>query len=78
MRVRHVEQALVGLAALEPMHRAPLEHARTDVERLRHLLWNGKHGEACRALDRIVSWLESVREITELFVSDATTKAALA
>ena len=47
-------------SALEPVHRAPLEHARADVERLRHLLWNGKHGEACRALDRIVSWSEEV------------------
>jgi hypothetical protein len=58
MRVRHVEQALLGLAALEPVHRAPLEHAQADVERLRHLLWNGHHGEACQALDRIVSWSE--------------------
>jgi hypothetical protein len=59
MRVRHVEQTLVGLAALEPAHRAPLEHARVDVERLRHLLWNGEHGEACRALGRIAGWLEN-------------------
>ena len=59
MRVRHIEQALVGLDALEPVHRAPLEHARVDVERLRHLLWNGYHGEACQALGRIVSWLEN-------------------
>ena len=57
MRVRHVEQPLLGLAAPEPVHRGPLEHARADVERLRHLLWNGKHEEACRALDRIVGWL---------------------
>ena len=59
MRVRHVEQALIGLAALEPVDHAPLEHAQADIERLRHLLWNGKHGEACQALDRIVSWLEN-------------------
>ena len=59
MRVRHIEQALVGLDALEPVHRAPLEHARVDVERLRHLLWNGYHGEACRALGRVVSWAEN-------------------
>src|SRR5215208_8096453 len=57
MRVRHVEQTLIGLAALEPVDHAPLEHAQADVERLRHLLWNRKHGEACQALDRIVSWL---------------------
>jgi hypothetical protein len=58
MRVRHVEQALLGLDALEPVHRAPLEHAQADVGRLRHLLWNGYHGEACQALGRIVSWVE--------------------
>ena len=37
----------------------PLEHAQADVERLRHLLWNGNHGEACQALGRIVSWAEN-------------------
>jgi hypothetical protein len=58
MRVRHVEQALVGLGALEPVDRALLERVQADVERLRHLLWNGGHGEACRALDRIVSSAE--------------------
>jgi hypothetical protein len=55
MRVRHVEQALLGLDALEPTHRAPLDRVRVDVERLRHLLWNGYHEETCQALGRIVS-----------------------
>ncbi len=41
MRVRHVEQTIVGLAALEPVDRALLERAQADVERLRHLLWIG-------------------------------------
>ena len=63
MRVRHVEQTLVGLTALDQVDRAPLERAQADVERLRHLLWNGKHGEACRALDRIVSWLEKAASL---------------
>ena len=27
---------------------------------MRHLLWNGKHGQACQALDRIVSWAVNV------------------
>jgi hypothetical protein len=56
MRVHHVEQALLGLVALEPTHRGPLEHAQASVERLRHLLWNGHHEEACRALGRIARW----------------------
>jgi hypothetical protein len=36
VRVRHVEQTLVGLAALEPVDRALLERAQVDVQRLRH------------------------------------------
>ncbi len=41
MRVHHVEQVMRGLCALEPSPSAPLDHARIDVERLRHLLWSG-------------------------------------
>ena len=59
MRVRHVEQTLIGLAALEPVDHAPLEHAQADIERLRHLLWNGYHEEAGETLDRIASWAET-------------------
>jgi len=40
MRMHHVEQVMHGLCALEPPPLAPLDHARIDVERLRHLLWN--------------------------------------
>ncbi len=35
---------------------APLDRARVDVVRLRHLLWNGHHDMACEALGRIASW----------------------
>ena len=55
MRVRHVERALLGLHAPEPTHRAPLDRAQVDGERLRHLLWNGHHEAACEALGRIAS-----------------------
>ncbi len=58
MRVRHVEQALLGLDTLESTQRAPLDRARVDVERLRHLLWNGHHEETSEALGRIVSWAD--------------------
>jgi hypothetical protein len=53
MRVQHVEQVMGGLCALQP---PPLDHVQIDVERLRHLLWNGYHDKACEALDRIASW----------------------
>jgi hypothetical protein len=56
MRVRHVEQAFLGLQALEPADRGPLDRAQADVERLRSLLWNGRHEDACDALGRIMSW----------------------
>jgi len=41
MRVHHVEQVMHGLCALEPPPLASLDLAQIDVERLRHLLWNG-------------------------------------
>jgi len=55
MRVHHVEQVMRGLFALAPPL-APLDPAQIDVERLRHLLWNGCHEKACEALGRIASW----------------------
>lgn len=56
MRVHHVEQVMCGLCAIEPPPLAPLNLAQVDVERLRHLLWNGHHDKVCEALGRIVSW----------------------
>jgi len=58
MRVRHIEQAHLGLSALEPTHRAPLDHAQVEIKRMRHRLWNGHHEEACQALGRIASGAE--------------------
>jgi len=56
MRVQHVEQVMGRLCALEPLPLAPLDLAQIDVERLRHLLWNGCHEKACEALGRITGW----------------------
>jgi hypothetical protein len=54
MRVRHIEQAMQGLKALDAQHQGPLDHIEIDVERLRHLLWNGYHNETHRLLASIV------------------------
>jgi hypothetical protein len=50
MRVQHIEQALRGVYAAEPQHRAGLEIVDWRIGRLRHLIWNGYHDEACREL----------------------------
>ena len=55
MRVQHVEQVMRGLCALEAPLLAQLHRAQVDVERLRHLLWNGHHDIACEALGRTTS-----------------------
>jgi hypothetical protein len=55
MRVRHVEQALKGLKAMNVQHQGPVEYLEIDVERLRHLLWNGYHEETHRRLASIIS-----------------------
>jgi hypothetical protein len=54
--VRQIKSRRLHLCALEPPSIAPLDLAQIDVERLRHLLWNGHHDKACEALGRIVSW----------------------
>lgn len=54
MRVRHVEQALTGLLGADLEHKGPLSYAVLDVERLRHLIWNGYGKEASRALSGIL------------------------
>lgn len=50
MRVRHAEQALAGVYALAPVHHAGLDVVQYRLSRIRHLLWNGYHGEAGREL----------------------------
>ncbi len=50
MRVRHAEQALQGVHALEPVHDAGLDVVSERLGRVRHLLWNGYHDEARREL----------------------------
>ena len=50
MRVRHAEQALQGVYALNPAHQAGLDIVSYRLSRIRHLLWNGYHGEARREL----------------------------
>jgi len=64
MRVHHVEQVMGGLCAVEPPL-APLDHAQIDVERLRHLLWNGHHEKACEALGRIGSWAKDATVLND-------------
>ncbi len=56
MRVHHVEQVMEGLCALKPPLLVLPDQTRIDVERLRHLLWNGYHEKACEALVRITGW----------------------
>ena len=53
MRMRHVEQALAGLLGSDLKHNAPLDYAAFNVDRLRHLIWNGYAEEARRTLPDI-------------------------
>ena len=65
MRVQHVEQVMHGLCALEPPPLPPLAHVQIDVERLRHLLWNGYHDKACEALGRITNWAKDAAVLND-------------
>ena len=65
MRVHHVEQVMEGLCALEPPPLVLLDQVQIDVERLRHLLWNGHHKKACAALGRIASWAKEAAALND-------------
>ena len=54
MRVRHIEQALAGLLGSDLEHKSPLDYAAFNVDRLRHLIWNGYADEARRTLPGIM------------------------
>lgn len=54
MRVRHIEQALSGLLGSDLEHKGPLDYAAFNVNRLRHLIWNGYAAEARRTLPGIM------------------------
>ena len=55
MRVRHVEQVVRGLSALGPSCSLPVDWARAEVERVRHLPWNGRHEEAHASLGAVAA-----------------------
>ena len=55
MRLRHVEQVVQGLSALGPSCPLPLDWAQAEMERLRHLLWNGRHEEAHTVLGTVAA-----------------------
>jgi hypothetical protein len=77
MRVHHVEQVMCGLCALQPPPLVLLDPVQIDVERLRHLLWNGHHEKACEALGRITSWAKDATELNDLAM-EARTKRLVA
>ena len=54
MRVRHVEQSLAGLLGSDLEHKGPLDYAAFNVDRLRHLIWNGYADEARHTLPDIM------------------------
>ena len=65
MRVQHVEQVMGGLCALQPPLLVPPDYAQINVERLRHLFWNGHHEKACEVLGRITSWAKDASVLND-------------
>ena len=53
--LRHVEQVAQGLYALRPSCSLSVDCVNTEVERLRHLLWNGRHDEAHAVLGAVAA-----------------------
>ncbi len=50
MRIRPIEQVLLGLAARHLPDPEPVQAARASIERVRHLLWHGRQEQADQEL----------------------------
>lgn len=55
MRVRPIEQILLGVSGRDLRDAGPLEAAQTSIERVRRLLWHGRPGQADDELSRFVT-----------------------
>jgi len=62
IRVRHIEQTIVGMMALEKPAHPAISHAAVKASRLRHLLWNGYAEDAWRSLHSIQGWAGRIFE----------------
>ena len=50
MRMRPIEQVVAGLSARQRQDHAPIQAAQASIERVRHLLWHGRPGDADREI----------------------------
>jgi hypothetical protein len=76
MRVRHIEQAVQGLYAMRPQHRAPLDCAALHADRVRHLLWNGYYEEAYGCVLNVANMAGNVFYLNGPAFWDKTTRLA--
>ena len=53
MRMRPIEQMLVGLSGRDLRDICPLQAAQASIERVRHLLWHGRPAQADQELVRL-------------------------
>lgn len=62
IRVRHIEQTIMGMMAVEKPAHPTISYAAMEANRLCHLLWNGYADEAWRSLYSIQSWANRIAE----------------
>jgi hypothetical protein len=60
MRMRPIEQMLVGLSGCNLRDTRPLPAAQASIERVRHLLWHGRPAQADQELVRFADHAENI------------------
>src|SRR5262245_47954066 len=60
MRMRPIEQMLVGLSGHDLRDICSLQAAQASIERVRHLLWHGRPAQAAQELVRFVDHAENI------------------
>jgi hypothetical protein len=72
MRMRPIEQVLTGLSARNLEDPGPVQAAQASIERIRHLLWHGRQGQADQEIVLLLGHGSKIVEQNGMSVQEST------
>jgi len=72
MRIRPIEQVLMGLSARQFQDPEPVQAAQASIERIRHLLWHGRPDDADQEIALLVDHGSKIPERNGVSVREST------
>ena len=72
MRMRQIEQILMGLSARHLRNPEPVQAAQASIERVRHLIWHGRQDQADLEIALLSGYGRKIAERNGVFVQEST------